>query len=217
MSRTLPRLVPYPGFRLSMLRSWIWWRAILQCFMFFSIIGHLMEIPYCLLLSQFDLYTPMAEAVWSDPWEPYSIYGIATVICIVVLDPFRFFLEEKLGGRKVLTFFLFFVLAVLFAMSLELGMGLLMNQPDPVTGAYPLWDNSKYVLNILNQAWLVNDLLLGGGATLFVYAIYPLYLRVASKVPENIRWAFFIFVCIVYGCCFTYAYFIEPTLTGVPS
>ena len=47
-------------------------------------------------------------------------------------------------------------------------MGMLMKQSDPITGVYPLWDNSDLPLNVLEQAWLVNDLGLGAVATFYI-------------------------------------------------
>lgn len=51
-------------------------------------------------------------------------------------------------------------------------MGLMLNQPD-AAGEYPLWDNSQLSLKVLGQAWLVNDIGLGGIATLYTWLFTP--------------------------------------------
>ena len=69
-------------------------------------------------------------------------------------------------------------------MVMELGMGLLLNQPD-AAGVYPLWDNSQLPLNILGQAWLVNDLVLGAVAMLYTWFIYPWCEKMLAHVPRR--------------------------------
>ena len=69
-------------------------------------------------------------------------------------------------------------------MVMELGMGLLLNQPDPLTGEYPLWNNSYLPGNILGQAWIVNDLLLGIVTSLYTWVVYPLLVKWAGKLSE---------------------------------
>ena len=63
-------------------------------------------------------------------------------------------------------------------------MGLILNQPD-AAGEYPLWDNSELPLNILGQAWLVNDLVLGGVAMLYTWFVYPWCERMLAHVPAR--------------------------------
>jgi uncharacterized membrane protein len=88
-------------------------------------------------------------------------------------------------------------------MLMELTMGFLLNQPDS-TGEYPLWDNSDLPLNILDQAWLVNDVFLSALAMLYVWIIYPLCEKYLKKVPARLMNVFsvllvfcFIVLCIV--------------------
>lgn len=63
-------------------------------------------------------------------------------------------------------------------------MGFMLNQPN-AAGEYPLWDNSNLPLNILGQAWLVNDLALGAVATLYTWAVYPATERLLARVPRR--------------------------------
>lgn len=64
-------------------------------------------------------------------------------------------------------------------------MGFTLNRPDEF-GEYPLWDNSTLPLNILGQAWLVNDLVLGIVAMLYTWIIYPMSEKWIKKVPPPI-------------------------------
>ena len=85
----------------------------------------------------------------------------------------------------------------------ELIMGLLLNQPDPVTGEYPLWDNSYLPGNILKQAWLVNDVLLGAVITLYVWVLYPITVKIVNAIPERWGWPVTIIVVISFAVlCF---------------
>ena len=77
-----------------------------------------------------------------------------------------------------------YVIAVLAAMGMELGFGLLVNQPDE-NGKYPYWDNSQLPLNICKQAWLVNDLVMGAVAVVRTWVTYPLFCKAMSRLSER--------------------------------
>jgi len=141
--------------------------------------------------------------VWDDPFYPFCVYGVAAVLAALTLVPYREILvRERSSVKRALVEF--YIVAVIGCMLIELIMGLLLNQPDPVTGEYPLWDNSYLPLNILGQAWLVNDILLGAVVTLYVWGLYPLLVKVVSYIPEKWGWpvtiivvAAFTVLCIV--------------------
>ena len=44
-----------------------------------------------------------------------------------------------------------------------------------------MWDNSKLPLNILQQAWLPNDLLLGACALVYTWFVYPRVERLMAR------------------------------------
>lgn len=169
----------------------------------FSIIGHWMEIPYCLFNDWAFNIVDDDSLVFDDPMYPFLVYGIAAVLGALVLVPYRDWLidRHKTVPRAAARFFVF---AVIASMIFELVMGLMLNQPDPVTGEYPLWDNSYLPLNIFKQAWLVNDILLGGVVTLYVWVLYPLLVKVVRVIPEKFGWPIcilvvvsFIILCVV--------------------
>ena len=140
-------------------------------------------------------------AVWTDPWyHPYWVYGIGAVAMTLLIEPLKehFVMASKtLGGALAKCF----VCVVLIALAMELVIGLLVNQPD-AAGEYPYWDNSQLPLNVLGQAWLVNDLFIGAVAMLYVWVLYPLiclgFMRLRPKVANGV------FAVVVVGfalCC----------------
>ena len=93
----------------------------------------------------------------------------------------------------------FFILCVVVSCAGELIQGFICNQPDPITGEYPLWDNSNLPLNIFGQAWLVNDILLGAVVTLYIWVLYPALVKLVNLVPARWGWP----VTIIIAAAFT--------------
>ena len=154
-------------------RSWEFWRAVIVCFCVGCIVGHWLEIPYCLFMDRCFGIVADDYAVWTDPWyHPYWVYGVGAVVVTLVLEPFK---ESVLRRRKTVWGALLetFAYSALLAMVMELLIGWLVNQPD-ASGTYPYWDNSQMPLNIFGQAWLVNDVVIGLVAVLYIWIIYPL-------------------------------------------
>lgn len=177
------------------------WRNLAVYFCVFSVVGHWMEIAYCLFMDQFSIVDD-ESLVWGDPFYPFLVYGVGVAVCAIALVPLREHLLERrrtLWGASVQ----FFLITVGVCLVMELGMGLMLNQPDAM-GTYPLWDNSDLPLNVLGQAWLVNDLALGAVAMLYVWVVYPFSERMLAKVPPRMMNAAafvivtaFIVLCIV--------------------
>lgn len=165
----------------------------------FSVIGHWLEIAYCQFMRLFGIYDP-DSLVWGNPFYPFMVYGIGTLVCALALTPYKDYLIEH---RKSLNAAAgeFFGTAVLVCMVMELVMGLMLNQPDAV-GVYPLWDNSNLPLNILGQAWLVNDIVLGAVATLYTWFFYPLFEGLLRHVsPRTLDKACVIVVIVFVALC----------------
>lgn len=163
------------------LRSWELWRNLAVCFCVFSVVGHWMEIPYCLFNDYvFGIVDP-ETLVYDDPMYPFLVYGIGACLCTLVFVPLKEWLVRRCATLlNALT--IFFMASVLMCMVMELGMGLLLNQPD-ASGVYPLWDNSELPFNILDQAWLVNDILLGVVASVYSWIVWPLLSFLFRKIP----------------------------------
>ncbi len=163
--------------------AWAYWRNVAVYFCAFSVIGHWLEIVYCSFMNIFGI-VDADSLVWDDPMYPFLVYGVGTVVCAVALVPLKTRLvarRKTLWGAAVQ----FYLVTVLVCLVMELGMGLMMNQPNAL-GEYPLWDNSQLPLNVLGQAWLVNDVALGAVAMLYTWVIYPLCQKALAKVPLRV-------------------------------
>ncbi|KFI58626.1 putative ABC transporter permease [Bifidobacterium gallicum] len=186
-------------------RTWAFWRSLTVCLALFSIIGHWMELPYCLTMNHFFGIVSPDYAVWHDPWfVPYWVYGIGAVAMTLVIEPLK---EWIVNRRKTLWGAIFesFILMVALAAVLETVIGLIINQPD-ANGVYPFWDNSVLPGNILNQGWIVNDFFIGLMATVYVWVFYPLICMGFYKLSE--RWAniVFVLVMIAFALCVIASY-----------
>ena len=177
-------------------RTWEFWRAVIVCFCLFSLVGHWLEIPYCLFMSNAFGIVDADYNVWTDPWyHPYWVYGFGAVIVTLIVEPLK---ERIIMKRKTLWGALLesFVVLVLLSMVIELIAGWLINQPDAL-GEYPYWDNSELPLNIFGQAWLVNDVCIGIAAMFYVWIFYPLVCEGFSLLKPKA--ANVVFVLIVVG------------------
>ena len=178
------------------------WRVMAVAFCAFSILGHWMEIPYCLFMDWAFGIVEDDSLVFADPMYPFCVYGFAAIGVVLVLVPYRKFLVTHRSSiaRAVIEFF---IVAVFVSMMGELIMGLLLNQPDPLTGEYPLWDNSYLPGNVLKQAWLVNDFLLGAIITIYVWVLYPITVKIVNAIPERWGWPVTIIVVVSFAVlCF---------------
>lgn len=163
--------------------AFAFWRNLAVYFCVFSVLGHWMEIAYCLFMDVCFGIVEDDSLVWDDPLYPFLVYGVGVVVCAVALLPLKTRLVAKrrtLAGAGAQ----FFLIAVLVCMGMELAMGFMLNRPD-ATGEYPLWDNSELPLNVLGQAWLVNDVALAAVAMLYTWVVYPLCERALAKVPPR--------------------------------
>lgn len=163
--------------------AFAFWRNLAVYFCVFSVVGHWMEIAYCLFMDLFGIVDD-DSLVWDDPMYPFLVYGVGVVVCAVVLVPLKMRLVAKsrtLFGAAAR----FFLITVFVCMGMELAMGFMLNQPD-AAGEYPLWDNSELPLNVLGQAWLVNDVALAAVAMLYTWIVYPLCQRALAKLPLRV-------------------------------
>ena len=108
---------------------------------------------------------------------------MGATVCTIILLPLKDYIVARCPSRK-LALAIFFAAAAGACLVMELAMGFMLNQPN-AAGEYPLWDNSNLPLNILGQAWLVNDLALGAVATLYTWAVYPATERLLARVPRR--------------------------------
>ncbi|MDR0888852.1 MAG: putative ABC transporter permease [Coriobacteriales bacterium] len=181
--------------------KWAFWRNLIIYFCVFSLVGHWLEMPYCLFMwKAFGIYDP-TSLVWTEPMYPFLVYGVAVIVCVIILVPIKDRVL-RLTRRTWLAVVICLVLNVLVSLVMELVMGLLLN--EPTNGVYPLWNNSVLPLNVLGQAWLVNDVILGALATLYTWIIFPLCEKGMRHVDSRIATiacvvivVLFIVLCVV--------------------
>lgn len=163
--------------------TWAFWRNLAVYFCTFSVVGHWLEIVYCSFMQLFGI-VDADSLVWDDPWYPFLVYGVGVAVCAILLAPLK---ERLIQHRRTLwgAAVQFFIITVIVCMLMELAMGFMLNQPN-AAGVYPLWDNSDLPLNILEQAWLVNDLVLGIVAMFYTWVAYPLCEKLLAKVPSRV-------------------------------
>ena len=159
------------------------WRNMLIYFCFFSFFGHLMiECPYCLAQAIIKGDVSTWEEVLSNPLKPFLVYGIGMILCAIVLDPLKVWIQTKCKRKKIACM-QFYIVSVFVGMAMELGQGFLQNQP--VNGVYPLWDFRDLPGNILGQAWIVNDILFGIVITFAVWHTLPMCEKKLASMSEK--------------------------------
>lgn len=164
--------------------TWDFWRCLIVCFCVFAWLGHFLEIPYISFMSLFPGVVKPDYAALHEPWfYPYFVYGIGAVVMTLLLEPFK---ESIVRRRKTIWGGMLetFVYTTLLAAVLETTIGLIINQPNAM-GVYPFWDNSQLPLNILGQGWLVNDIVIGVVAVLYLWLLYPLISYGLSRLSSK--------------------------------
>lgn len=184
-------------------KTWAFWRGIIMYFFLFSVAGHWMEIPYCLSMDALFGIVDADYAIFLDPlYVPYWVYGAGAAAITILLLPLKI---RLVGKRKTMwgAALEFFVMAVVLCAALECIMGWIINQPDQF-GEYPYWDNSQLPFNILQQAWLVNDIFLGLVTLGYVWFVFPFCQKfcklIGDKAANGLFWAviaFFVIICIL--------------------
>lgn len=184
LGRTACRLPELERSVLFAPKTWAFWRNNTMCFCVNNILGHCLESVYCKVMDKCFGIIDEGYAIKFDPWyHPYWVYGLGGEAMTFIFEPIK---EEILGRHRSMTGAMLetYAIAVLAAMGMELGFGLLVNRPDE-NGNYPYWDNSKLPLNIFKQAWLVNDLVMGAVAVAHTWLAYPLFCKGMSKLSAR--------------------------------
>lgn len=187
-------------------KTWFFWRGVILYFCFFSIVGHWMEIPYCHSMSALFGIVEETYDVWTDPlYVPYWVYGIGATAITLLLMPLKFWIVKR-GKSMLKAALIFLVAAIALAAFLECVIGLLINQPDQF-GEYPFWNNSVLPLNILGQAWLVNDFFLGLVSLAYVWILFPFCQKFMKNIGEKAANRVFVCGMVLFGflCILSYA------------
>lgn len=186
-------------------KTWNFWRALIASFFICTIVGHWLELLYCIIMDALFGIVEPDYVVWTDPWyHPYWVYGVGAVIMTLVIEPLKEWIvvRSKTLPRALIGTF---VMTVVLAMVMELVIGLLVNQPDEF-GKYPFWDNSQLPLNIFGQAWLVNDIVIGLVAVLYVWLIYPLICEMFERLKPRAANGLLILITIAFAVLCTMSY-----------
>lgn len=196
-------------------KTWQFWECLAISFCLMCWLGHWLEIPWVLFMSNFGIVDETYAAFFDPIYHPYWVYGFGAVIMTFVLEPLKekiILCRETLVGALAQSF----VIIVVLTAALELVIGLIINQPDAITGEYPYWDNSQLPGNILEQAWIANDIAIGIVAMLYIWVIFPLICRVMTSVlPRATHAIFGIIIALFAICCvLSYAHLIGSGILG---
>ena len=62
--------------------AFAFWRNLAVYFCVFSVVGHWMEIAYCLFMDVCFGIVDDDSLVWDDPLYPFLAYGVGVVVCV---------------------------------------------------------------------------------------------------------------------------------------
>lgn len=198
-------------------KSWPFWRNLIIYFCVFSVVGHWLEAGYCTFIRLGILpgtYDPNSQ-IWHDWLYPFMVYGVGAVACVLLLFPVKNFFQKHLRGR-VAPLAASFVVNALVCTSIELIMGLMLNQPLP-DGTMPLWDYRDMFCNFMGQICLQNAVAFGIAATLMTWIVYPGLESILAKIPRDAANALFVAVVIGFVVLLSlyYVNVVIPELTQI--
>lgn len=169
--------------------SWPWWRNLGIYYCTFSIFGHWAEIGFCWLIvlgvvmGDYDF----SHAQLWDWWLcPYPAEGIAMVLIVVLLAPFKEWLLKKFGGRVVPALVVSFLVNMLVCASIDFSTGITANAD------YSLWDYRDLPFNFMGQIVLQNTLVYSIAATFIVWVLYPLMAKALHRLPRRVANTLFV-------------------------
>ncbi|MDR1032457.1 MAG: putative ABC transporter permease [Candidatus Nomurabacteria bacterium] len=143
------------------LKTLTFWRDLALYFMVFSFVGHWFEMLTSALL---ELATGegFGYGIMNNFIEPYTVYGLGAVVCIVALQPM---IKKFSKNLAVLYFACTGVCAIVEYVSALIIVFRF--------GHNPFWDYSDMPFNLNGYICLRNTLAFGVIATAFMAFIYP--------------------------------------------
>jgi uncharacterized membrane protein len=177
-------------------RDPLFWRDIALFFMVFSVAGHWLERLYGIVVRYTTGFYDPAAPFWGSYFEPFSIYGIGAVLCILLLFPLKQLLAQRLRNIWLVLLVVYAANTVVCA-GVELVIGLLSNHPGP-TGALIYWDYSTMPFNFMGQICLQNSLGFGLAATVLVWALFPTIERLILACTKDVMNVISVVIVIVY-------------------
>jgi uncharacterized membrane protein len=189
-------------------RSLDFWLRLLIYFFFFSVAGHWMEMGVQILIVN-GLFPGTIAApdslTWKDHFGPFCIYGIAFVVCGLVLYPLYMKMREVFP-KTWQAFVCSFIVNALFCGLAELVLGLLFNTD------FQAWDYRDQFLNFEGQVCFLYTICFGVVSSIIVWQVYPTLERQFSYVGRDVFRVIFVASLLLF-VALVLAYNIDPVKT----
>ena len=192
------------------LKSKEFWMRLALYFFAFSIMGHWMEMGVQLLVRAGIMPGTLAapdSLTWRDSLNPFPIYGIAVVVCGLVLYPFYLWLRRQLP-RTWQAMALSFLVNMAFCVVAELILGFFFNAD------YHAWDYRNQFMNFQGQICLLYSVAFGIVSSAITWFVYPLMERAFGVMRRDVFVLVFVICCVLYLLIMT-AYNIDLKDLGV--
>jgi uncharacterized membrane protein len=157
-----------PEFKIN-LRKWSFWRSAFIFFIFFSLLGHLLEFFWWWGLNLESIWNLHPIPIIAEP------YGFGALVVLLLVYP--------LVKRRKIDVVGTFVLGALLTTVVEFICALMTVL---VHGYNPYWDYSNNFLNLFGFVCLQNSLAFGFVSLAFVYFLFPWLDHQMSKISEKV-------------------------------
>lgn len=192
------------------MRDPLFWRNLVLFYCLFSILGHWMEAGFCMLIRMGVVagsYDPSNTSLWRDWLYPFPPDGVGFVMCVLILYPFKNWVQEKIH-TKWLAIIPSFVVNALVCTLVELSFGFVVN------ANHQLWDYSNMFCNFMGQVCLQNSIGFGIASTLATWAIYPFLVRQINRLPKK-RMTFLFVAFVTFYAMLQALYLINLAVPGL--
>ena len=185
--------------------GWPKWRNLIIYYCVFSVIGHWMELAFCLLIQagivqgETDFGNTM---LWRDLLFPFPMEGIAVVICALWLYPLKQWLVAKID-KPFVPLAISFVVNGFLCTCIEFIGGILFN------AQHQHWDYSALPFNFMGQVCLQNAIGFALVCTLIVWVVYPAMERFIARIPGDVMNLIFVGV-VTFNLILQVLYLVEP-------
>lgn len=170
-------------------RTLAFWRNLLFYFLFFSYVGHYIEMAWT-WAGHLILKTDLAHNILANPFEPYTIYGAGAVLCILLVEP----IAKKFKDNIFATF----AAGTIICGGLELVSSIVLTMRY---GHNPYWNYDDRMFNLGGHICLGNCLAFGLLATVFLRLIYtPMekILKKGNQIVINVMLAVLALMLVIY-------------------
>jgi uncharacterized membrane protein len=150
------------------------WRNLILYFMVFSFVGHWLEMAVA-VVGKWWLGKEFAYGIMDNWTEPYTIYGLGAVMCILVVTV----LPKKITRNLPLQY----AINVLVCAVVEYVSALIIIWRF---GENIFWNYDERFMNLNGQICLGNSLLFGLAATVFMEVVYPFLEKCLQKINPRV-------------------------------